>query len=128
MADGDDYQVGYKKPPISTRFKPGQSGNPKGRPKKVKDLDKLLDNELSETIRFSDRGESRSASKREVLVKSLVNDAIKGDRAARKLVVELIQSHKSIEGFEPDAADHQALMDFLRKSSREDSGEETHDE
>ena len=34
----DDYEVGYKKPPIHTRFKPGVSGNPKGRPKGTKNL------------------------------------------------------------------------------------------
>jgi hypothetical protein len=28
-----DYAVGYKRPPRSAAFKPGQSGNPKGRPK-----------------------------------------------------------------------------------------------
>lgn len=27
------YEVGYKKPPVATRFKKGQSGNPSGRPK-----------------------------------------------------------------------------------------------
>ena len=27
------YEVGYGKPPAGTRFKPGQSGNPAGRPK-----------------------------------------------------------------------------------------------
>jgi hypothetical protein len=27
------YAVGHKKPPLHTRFPPGQSGNPKGRPK-----------------------------------------------------------------------------------------------
>jgi len=35
------YAVGHKKPPLHTRFPPGQSGNPKGRPKgrsKDKDL------------------------------------------------------------------------------------------
>jgi hypothetical protein len=39
-AEGDtatkNYEVGYAKPPQSTRFKKGQSGNPKGRPRKVK--------------------------------------------------------------------------------------------
>lgn len=29
-----DYDVGFKKPPTKTRFKKGQSGNPKGRPPK----------------------------------------------------------------------------------------------
>src|SRR5205823_6157875 len=29
-----EYQVGYRKPPQHSRFKNGQSGNPKGRPKR----------------------------------------------------------------------------------------------
>ena len=35
MSDDDqpDYKVGYKKPPLHTRFQKGQSGNPRGRPK-----------------------------------------------------------------------------------------------
>ena len=28
-----DYEVGYAKPPVKSRFKKGTSGNPKGRPK-----------------------------------------------------------------------------------------------
>src|ERR1700730_14160510 len=30
----NDYDVGYKRPPVATRFKKGQSGNPGGKPKK----------------------------------------------------------------------------------------------
>ena len=32
IADNDEGQVGYGKPPVHSRFKPGHSGNPKGRP------------------------------------------------------------------------------------------------
>ena len=40
MADNDDptYPIGYKKPPRDTQFKPGQSGNFKGRPKGAKNF------------------------------------------------------------------------------------------
>ena len=32
-SNSDDSRVGYKRPPMHSRFKPGQSGNPKGRPR-----------------------------------------------------------------------------------------------
>jgi hypothetical protein len=32
------YPIGYRKPPTETRFKPGTSGNPKGRPKGRRNL------------------------------------------------------------------------------------------
>jgi hypothetical protein len=36
----NEYEVGYKKPPVSTRFKKGKSGNPGGKRKEVaEDLD-----------------------------------------------------------------------------------------
>jgi len=34
MADPENTEVGYGRPPVATRFKKGQSGNPKGRPKR----------------------------------------------------------------------------------------------
>ena len=36
----DQYEVGYKKPPLNSQFKPGQSGNPAGRPAKTSNLRK----------------------------------------------------------------------------------------
>ena len=37
--DVDAEKVGYGRPPLTTRFKPGESGNPRGRPKGSKSLD-----------------------------------------------------------------------------------------
>ena len=50
MTDQHEYEVGFKKPPKQTQWKPGQSGNPNGRPRKIKDFEKLLDIELSKEI------------------------------------------------------------------------------
>ena len=45
-----DYEVGYGKPPRKSQFKPGQSGNPKGRPKGRKGFSTILVEELSEDL------------------------------------------------------------------------------
>ena len=45
-----DYQVGYGKPPRHTRFKRGQSGNPRGRPREAKNLPTLLTEALNERV------------------------------------------------------------------------------
>jgi len=117
-----DYDVGYGKPPKMTQWKPGQSGNPKGRPKKIKDFDKLLDRELSETVRITDGGETKLLSKRELIVKRLVNEALRGDRAALKLALNLMKNNLSVEGFETDAGDRKALLSLFEKARIEDYG------
>lgn len=110
---GRDYEVGYKKPPQHTRFKPGQSGNPKGRPKKTKDFERLLDAELSETLRIVENGETRTLTKRELIIKTLIRDAVKGDARALKMVLPFVSKQRTVEGFEPDAEDRAAFMELM---------------
>ena len=56
------YDVGFGKPPKNSRFKPGQSGNPKGRPKGAKGLRTELKEELSERISVTEGGSVASLS------------------------------------------------------------------
>ena len=116
MSENEDYEVGHKKPPKASQWKPGQSGNPKGRPKKTKDFDKLLDQELNQTIRVTDNGQTLSMTKREVLIKTLVNSALTDDRAALKLVLGFMKTQLTVEGFVPDASDRAALMELMEKT------------
>lgn len=124
MADQHEHEIGYKKPPVHSRWKPGQSGNPKGRPRKTKDFEKLLDIELGRTLRITEGGQQVTLTKRELILKTLVNDALKGDPRALKMLLPFIAKQQIIEGFEPDAADRDALHQLLGKFKQdEDQGD-----
>src|SRR3981189_2552554 len=66
--NGADYPVGFRRPPLHTRFKPGQSGNPSGRPKDSKSLKTLLHAILNEQISLQEGSQSRKISKAEVIM------------------------------------------------------------
>ncbi len=92
MADEDkpEYAVGFGKPPRRTRFCKGQSGNPKGRPRGAKNLATLMEKVLKEPVVISENGKRRRITKREALIKQLVNKAIAGDpRSIKLLLAEL---------------------------------------
>ena len=129
MSRDSDYEIGYGKPPQRTQFKQGQSGNPKGRPKKLKEFEKLMDRELSATIRISEGGQMRTITKGEALVKTVINEALKGDRTTLRIALEFMKSQHNLAGFEPDKADREALVALLHQStldgtSMEESGDE----
>ena len=88
--DRDDYAVGYGRPPKHTRFQPGQSGNPKGRPKGTINLKTDLMEELSERISVSEGGKPKKLSKQRALLKSLVAKAITKDTRAANILLNLM--------------------------------------
>jgi hypothetical protein len=62
-----NYNVGYGKPPRTTRFQRGRSGNPQGRPKDTRKLATDLAAELGERITVREEGRSRRISKQRAL-------------------------------------------------------------
>lgn len=75
-------KVGYKRPPTETRFRKGQSGNPRGRPKGAKGFAAELQQELDEIIPVKEGSRERRLSKRRVIIKRMVEAALKGDPKA----------------------------------------------
>lgn len=79
--------VGYGRPPKHSRFKPGQSGNPKGRPKGAKSQKTIVLDMLLAPIDYVENGVRRKASRLELIFKRMVEKALKGDlRAAERLI------------------------------------------
>ena len=83
------YEVGYGRPPKFTRFKPGTSGNPKGRPRVSKNLAAAFESALSERVPVNDNGRRKKIPTSEAIAKQATRKAAGGDLRALRLVVEL---------------------------------------
>lgn len=82
------YEVGYGRPPKQSRFQPGQSGNPGGRPKGAKGFNASVKRELEAKITVSEGGTQKVISKGEAVAKRLMEKALKGDMPAIRAIAE----------------------------------------
>src|SRR5436190_251022 len=120
----DKHDVGYGKPPKQAQFKKGTSGNPHGRPKGTKNLKTLIKRELEGSITVEQNGQKRKLRRKELLVKGLVNDALKGRDRPRETILGMVERTEMTEEsrIETDAElsehDAQILARFLTRKSR----------
>ena len=84
------YEVGYGKPPRNAGFKKGQSGNPRGRPPGSKNLATLLNDALNEPVTITENGRRRKITKREAVIKQLVNKSASADARSLKILLDLM--------------------------------------
>jgi uncharacterized protein DUF5681 len=91
MSKHRDYEVGKGKPPKAFQFKKGQSGNPKGRPKRqsVEDLRLLIDEILAEPVTMREGGKLRAVSNLEAMMHAQLNNGLKGNEKAILTLVNL---------------------------------------
>lgn len=97
----NEHKVGYGKPPVHSQFKPGQSGNPKGRPAGSKNrfltkgtenaLVQRVDKFLSAEITIKENGKTRKVSHIEASLKATLANALKGRVGSQKLMYEMAQ-------------------------------------
>ena len=102
-----NYDVGYGKPPVATRFPKGQSGNPTGRPKGRKNFDTVILDTLAARIVVMEGGRRVLKSKFQIAVMQLANKAAAGDlRAIKQMhaMLPLLDGSGPQEMAKPDLA------------------------
>jgi hypothetical protein len=85
---GSAYEVGRGRPPVSTRFKKGQSGNPNGRPKQQPSFQSELMAELGELAPGSG---GEPVSKQRALIRKLLELALGGNLRAMNVLLAYLQ-------------------------------------
>jgi Family of unknown function (DUF5681) len=90
-----DYEVGYRKPPRHSRFEPGQSGNPRGRPPGSKNLSSLLKKALDEPVIVVENNRRRKIAKRQAIITQFVNRCAKGDFKSTQLLLNILRDLES---------------------------------
>jgi hypothetical protein len=122
---GDEHKVGYGKPPQHTQFKPGQSGNPKGRPRGIKNLNTDLEEELSQKILVTEAGTQLETTKQRAMIKSLFAKALNGDVRASGVLINLIlgleQSRIAAQSTEAMAEEDLAILEAFKQKILNDS-------
>lgn len=115
----DDYEVGYKKPPKQTQFKPGQSGNPKGRPKGSRSMSKIVEDLLSKNVSVRVNGKERKMPFREAFIHRLAARVMDGSPKDMIALLKAINEHFP-EALEPDEQITGIVVEFVRPEPRED--------
>ena len=121
-----EYEVGYKKTPKHSRFKPGQCGNPKGRPKGSRNLKTDLAEELNTRVTIREGGRARKISAQQAAIKRLLAKALGGDLRALEKLFDLklrLLPEDAPEGDAPISADEaEILAGFAEEILRRNAG------
>lgn len=90
-------QIGYAKPPASTRFTKGSSGNPKGRPKN-RHKSVPYDTVLGQMVTICEDGRERRVTAAEAFLLQLTQKGLAGDSAAARDSLEAIENARLERG------------------------------
>ena len=110
-------EVGYGKPPKEHQFKPGRSGNPKGRPRGAKSPAAIIRELMIRKIEVRERGVLRKVSVFEAMLLRIFENALKGDPKAAGFLIKLYDQVNTSEAAGPDSLpehDRKILEEFTK--------------
>jgi hypothetical protein len=117
----DDYLVGKGRPPVPTRWKPGQSGNLTGRPKGRKNITIEINEVLDSKITIKEGGKFRNVTTLEAIARAMTAGALRGDHKLLSLILDADNENsskppkKKSEPTKEEALN--AYMEVLKKAS-----------
>jgi hypothetical protein len=115
--------IGKGRPPRHTRFRPGISGNPSGRPKGSCGFKAELTKELSELIEIGDDEHRATVTKQRAIVIALLREAMRGDLRAIDTVMRACLPASDQGDDEIDAPEDRAIVDTLEAKSKQKESE-----
>ena len=89
-----DYEVGCGKPPKEHQFKPGQSGNPRGRPKSKKSGSTDISELLGEPVKVKVDGKVQYMSPFEAILRKLTKKAVDGHLPSIRNFIETCEEYE----------------------------------
>ena len=102
MSEMADYEVGYKKPPRHSQFKPGNRANPRGRGKRKRRTEAEIAHEImTESVSFHEGDKLKRAPRIELLIKSFGAAALKGDVGAAEALLKIRKDFAENRAIEP---------------------------
>ena len=125
--------VGYRKPPAKSRFQPGQSGNPQGRPKGSLNVATVLMKTLREKVVINENGSRKTITKFEAALKQLVNQAASGDLRALAHMLQMTAIAQQITAQESPSPeplkqpDQEVLINILKRYRQFIKAEDDHE-
>ncbi len=110
-------KIGYGSPPVETRFKPGQSGNPRGRPKGRKNEATILHELLNRKITVREDGKPRKITVLEAILLRFTEDALKGNTKTATFLFNRYehQRHEVKDDSTLTELDREILNSFVRR-------------
>jgi hypothetical protein len=125
-----DYEVGYARPPASGRFKPGDVGNPKGRPKKKKTVGQIIEDGMMKRITLEENGRSRKVTVQELILLNVMRSAARGDLAAVRVLFAMKERYQDssatiLNPSDLEAEDRKIIEEHLAELRRREPQSET---